>query len=131
LDRLFLDANVLFSAAYRSTSGLRKFWTLADVELVTSTYTVEEARRNLSEESQRRTLGVLLEGLEVIDQPPFKEELRTSGLPEKDLPVLAAAFGVGATHLVTGDRRHFGKFFGRDLHGVRVLSPADYLTMAG
>ncbi len=35
MDRLFLDANVLFSAAYRDDSGLQRLWDLSDVELVT------------------------------------------------------------------------------------------------
>jgi hypothetical protein len=36
VDRLFLDANVLFSAAYRADSGLLRLWDLPDTELVLS-----------------------------------------------------------------------------------------------
>jgi uncharacterized membrane protein HdeD (DUF308 family) len=34
LDRVFLDANVLFSAAYRADAGLGRLWNLKDVALV-------------------------------------------------------------------------------------------------
>lgn len=47
MDRLFLDANILFSAAYRPDAGLRRLWEVPNVELVTSAYAGEEARRNL------------------------------------------------------------------------------------
>jgi len=48
LDRIFLDANVFFSAACLELSGLARLWTLEDVELLSSAYAVEEARRNLA-----------------------------------------------------------------------------------
>jgi hypothetical protein len=37
VDRLFLDANVLFSAAYRETAGIQRLWTRPGVRLLTST----------------------------------------------------------------------------------------------
>ena len=43
MDVVFLDANVLFSAAYRSEAGLQRLWDLKGVELVSSMYAVEEA----------------------------------------------------------------------------------------
>ena len=48
MDRVFLDANVLYSAGYKDTSALRKLWELTEVELLTSFYAVDEARRNLA-----------------------------------------------------------------------------------
>ena len=50
MDRLFLDANVLFSAAYRPNAGLLRLWRLPDVVLCTGRYALEEARTNLTEE---------------------------------------------------------------------------------
>jgi hypothetical protein len=47
MDRLFLDADVLFSAAYRSEAGLLRFWQLKNAVLSTSHYASEEARVNL------------------------------------------------------------------------------------
>jgi predicted nucleic acid-binding protein len=46
---------------------------------------------------------------------------------EKDRPVLAAAIEIRATHFLTGDKTHFGRYYGRLVGGVRVLTPAEYL----
>ena len=54
MDRLLLDANVLFSAAYRPAAGVARLWELERVELLTSAYAAEEARLNLMEEDQRQ-----------------------------------------------------------------------------
>jgi hypothetical protein len=64
MDRLFLDANVLFSAAYRPNAGLLCFWKLKHAILCSSRYALEEARINLSEESQRHRRSELAEGIQ-------------------------------------------------------------------
>jgi len=46
-------------------------------------------------------------------------------LSDKDRPVLLAAIGVGATHLLTGDFRHFGPYYGKRIEGVVVLPPGE------
>jgi hypothetical protein len=48
-------------------------------------------------------------------------------LAEKDAPILLAAIGARATHLLTGDVRDFGRYFGKRLGGVLVLTPGEYL----
>jgi len=52
MHRLFLDANILFSAAYRPDAGLVQFWKLKDTILCASRYAIEEARINLAEDVQ-------------------------------------------------------------------------------
>ena len=131
VDRLFLDANVLFSAAYRKDGGVRRLWRLAEAELVTSALAVEEARRNLDTPERRSDLEGLLEAVSVsslLADPASHPEMEASGLPEKDLPILRAAVASGATHLVTGDRKHFGHLFGKKVAGVLVLRPAELLA---
>jgi predicted nucleic acid-binding protein len=127
VDRIFLDANVLFSAAYRAEAGLHRLWQLADVELITSAYAAEEARRNLSGETSRRRLRVLLRSVRVVNLTPQILSPLEIELPEKDTPILLAAIHSGATHLLTGDRQHFGAHFGRCIHGVLILPPSEYL----
>ena len=56
MDRLFLDANVLFSAAYRPGAGLLQLWKLDNAVLCSSRYALAEARINLDEEEQRARL---------------------------------------------------------------------------
>ena len=43
--RVFLDANVLFSAAWREGAGLLKLWETPGIRLLTSGHAAEEARR--------------------------------------------------------------------------------------
>jgi uncharacterized protein len=126
-DIVFLDANVLFSAAYRSGAGLLRIWELPGVRRLTSTYALEEARRNLTDPKQIARLDELTNALTVISEE--SEEPLPPGviLPQKDRPILSAAIRAGATHLLTGDVRHFGPYFGQTLAGVRILPPGDYL----
>jgi predicted nucleic acid-binding protein len=126
MDRLFLDANVLFSAAYRPGAGLLQFWELESVVLCSSRYLLEETRINLSEEPQKSRLVELAKGVQLFDA--ISAQLPASiSLPEKDVPIFQAAMEVRATHLITGDVRHFGPYFGDFIEGIRVLPPADYL----
>lgn len=128
MDRLFLDANVLFSAAYRPDAGLRRVWELADVQLITSAYAVEEAHRNLETAAQHATLDELLRHVKVLIFQPGSS-LLPSGLelPDNDRPILEAAIFGHATHLLTGDMKACGVYYGRRLAGVLILPPAMYL----
>jgi uncharacterized protein len=49
-------------------------------------------------------------------------------LPEKDRPILLSAIAANATHLITGDRMHFGRYFGRRVAGILIERPADYVN---
>ena len=90
MDRLFLDANVLFSAAYRADNGLLRLWKLPDTTLVSSRYALEEARVNLDREDQRNALAQLANDLELFEAP--QKGLRPAiRLPEKDIPIILAA----------------------------------------
>ena len=115
---------MLFSAAYRADAGLARLWEFDEVELMTSEYAAEEALLNLSEKEQRVRLAKLLEKVRMITAvAPMPPGVR---LPEKDQPILQAALQARATHLLTGDKGHFGAYFGRRLGGVLVLPPAEY-----
>jgi hypothetical protein len=67
MDRLFLDADVLLSAAYRIDAGLVRLWKLKDATLCSSRYALEEARNNLPDEHQRERLTALSEPLERLE----------------------------------------------------------------
>ena len=124
---VFLDANVLFSAAYRAESRLRELWALPETQLVTSAYALEEAKRNLHGIDQLRRLKELAEGVRVTNQTSAWALPPGVLLPEKDRPILSAAIVIGATHLVTGDQTHFGVWYGQRVGGVLILRPAVYL----
>lgn len=134
--RVFLDANVLFSAAYRETGSVRAFFALADAgacELVSSGYAVDEARRNILAKHPDRTgeLESLLARITVCGEaaPATLAWAVTQRLPPKDAPILAAAVESRCHLLVTGDRTHFGTLFGRRLRGTVVLLPVDAIGL--
>ena len=128
MDRLFLDANVLFSAAYKSDTRLLRLWKLKDVALCSSPYALEEAKINLTDEAQRMRLATLSESIQLFEagQKPLP---RGISLPDKDQPILVAAVAARATHLLTGDVRHFGEYFGKKIEGISVLLPGEYLRL--
>ncbi len=130
MDTLFLDANVLFSAAYRKDAGVRRLWDLPGVKLVTSAYASEEARRNLKRPEQRADLEELLRSINVLGTTVGSEEhpvFEAVSLPEKDRPILLAAIDARATYLITGGLAHFGPYYGREIESVPILPPAWYL----
>jgi predicted nucleic acid-binding protein len=128
MDRLFLDANVLFSAAYRPHAGLLDLWKLRTATLCTSPYALEEARINLSEEVQRERLSKLSMSVDLFDAAVQRLPGGIS-LPEKDMPIMLAAIEARATHLLTGDMRHFGAYFGKKIHDILIIPPGDYLRL--
>ena len=127
MDRVFLDANVLFSAAYREGAGLARLWELDGVQLISSGYAAEEARRNLKDGGQQDRLAKLLSAIELVPEADPRSTAEDVPLPEKDRPILYAAARARATHLLTGDVTHCGRFFGRRADGVLILPPSAYL----
>ncbi len=128
MDRVFLDANVLFSAAYGS-KGLEVLWYWAHKRkclLISSAYAIEEARRNLEPGHQSR-LKELVGELMIVSEMPLARSIPVR-LSDKDKPILAAAINARATHLLTGDLRHFGHLQGQIVSGVRICTPRDYLN---
>lgn len=128
MDRVFLDANVLFSAAYRADSGLATLWARSGTQLVSSRYAALEAGLNLPHESQRLRLEQLMRNVEIVAESGDQALPRGIVLPAKDRPILVAAVCGGCTHLLTGDVRHFGKLLGKTVAGVLILRPAEYLS---
>lgn len=128
MDRVFLDANVLFSAAYRPNSTLLRLWDLKGAELITSTYALEEAHINLQGSKERSLLNKLASSMKIIDRQMDLCPPEVMNLPDKDRPILMAAIDAKATHLLTGDIRHFGPYYGQTVKGVLILPPAAYLN---
>ena len=125
MDRIFLDANVLLSAAWRSGAGIQRLWRLDGVQLLSSEYALDEALRNLETPAQRARLTRLRRRVHLVEAEHFTLP-RGVHLPEKDLPILLAAIDGGATHLLTGDWEHFGPYFRQEIGGVLILPPAEY-----
>lgn len=124
----FLDANVLFSAAWRADAGPARLWTLTNCELLSSRYACEEARRNLRTAEQQERLGRLVVRLRLVPDVVTGSLPAGIVLPDKDRPILLSAIHAQATHLLTGDRQHFGVLYGQSISGVTVLRPADFIV---
>ena len=128
--RIFLDANVLFSAALGGPV-FEAIWAVADrggFELVTSVYCLVEARENLARKRPEAMVRLseklaLVKLVAEAEGEPWIARL----LPEKDRPVLAAAVASGAEVVLTGDVRHFGKLMEREDLRPRVLTPAMFV----
>ena len=126
--RVFLDANILFSAA-KSDGAVRLLLDLlleAGHDCCVDGYVVEEARRNLAAKAPHGVAA--LEAMASrFHRSGFQHADRaleaTLPLPAKDQPVLAAAIRHGCGALVTGDRSHFGALYGKTFSGVKIHSP--------
>jgi uncharacterized protein len=93
---------------------------------VTSAYAAEEARRNLASPDQRARLESLLSQMRIVAESnaPMPASVK---LPDKDHPILKAAIAAEATHLITGDVKDFGRYFGTRIAGILVVTPADFI----
>ena len=126
--RVFLDANILFSAAKSDGAVCKLLRLLLDSghECWVDDYVVIEARRNLTakEPDALIAFGALLKRLRISPaQAPGPELKLVNWLPEKDRTVLAAAMRLRCDALVTGDRTHFGPGYGKLFAGVTIHSP--------
>ena len=129
--KVFLDANILFSAA-KSAGAVRRLLALlrkAGHECCVDGYVVEEARRNLALKAPDG-VAVLESMIARFHRSDIQHADRaleaTLPLPAKDQPVLAAAIRHGCGALVTGDRSHFGALYGKTFSGVKVHSPRSF-----
>lgn len=130
--RLFLDANVLFTAVHNPSGkaalivalGVQGNW-----EIVSCSYAIEEARRNISIK-----FPDYLESFETLISAIIKIPSRSGRncpvrLPEKDRPILEAAIQCIATHLLTGDIKDFGPFMNNAnlTGGVLIQTVSEFL----
>jgi len=132
--RVFLDANVLFSASNADCNIARLLdWLLAEATAVTSDLALEEARRNLAMKRAAwlPRLELLMQRVEAVPSALFDLPV---GLDQKDRSKLCAAERAGCTHFATGDRRDYGHLFGKTVERVQVvdlLGLAKLLTAKG
>ena len=127
MERVFLDANILFSVAYREHAGLSRLWVMDGVQLVTSLYALTEAYRNLDPGPKRLRLSKRIKAVKVIRHHRRGSPLpRGIVLPSKDRPILEAAISCRAHYLLTSDKQHFGPYFFKRFGGVLIIPPSAY-----
>ena len=126
--RLFIDVNILFSAAYGSP-GPVPLWEESKKGrciLLASRYVIEEARRNLNSPGQSERLDEYLKDVQVVPEADPTIGCPVA-LPQKDRPVLMSAIAARADVLITGDQAHFGKYFGKTFQGVQIMTLRAYI----
>jgi predicted nucleic acid-binding protein len=133
LKRLFLDANVLFTAAHKTNGKAALLISLGEqgiFELYSSTYAKDEASRNLARKcpSCLTRFERIMAAITLITG----HSLQTcpAGLPEKDWPIYRAAHACQADVLVTGDLRNFGALMNQPerADGLLIQTTADVLN---
>jgi len=125
--RVFLDANVLFSAS-NTESAFSKLlkWTDERAQLVSSDLARLEAERNLTLRRPSWLPGFheLAGIVQWTSTSRFEVPVE---LAEKDIPLLCSAIRARCDLFVTGDRRDFGHLFRRTVLGTTVVSPTDLM----
>ena len=138
--RVFLDANILFMAAWKPAGPVARLFDLQDAgfcTLLSSTYAAVEARRNIAVKApdQAAYLEHRLELVAVADlhAPAHLATAATFAIPDpNDVPILAAALQSRADILITADARAFGHLYRKRCAGVEILRLEDaFLRMMG
>ncbi len=131
--RVFLDANILFTAAHNPAGKAAFVIELGSAgffRLFTSEYAREEAFRNLSAKYSASVphLEKLLQQINttLVDAGASFPDT----LVAKDTSIFQAAVTCRATHLLTGDIKHFGEFMNRPevTFSIVVQTVAEFLT---
>jgi predicted nucleic acid-binding protein len=126
--KVFLDANVLFSAS-AAGSNISRFLGALQAQghmLVTSQYAYDEAERNIRAKRPQWATGFRELAISVAQAGGHKLDAAIS-LAEKDRPILASAISEKCDYLLTGDKRDFGHLYNETVSGVTVI---DYTTLA-
>ena len=130
--RLFLDANGLFTAAHNPSGkaaliidfGTQGYW-----EVISCSYAIEEARRNISIKfpDYFKRFETLISMVTKV--PSRSGRMCPVPLPEKDRPILEAAIQCQATHLLTGDIKDFGPLMNHPnlMGGVVIQTVSEFL----
>ena len=138
MKRIFLDANVLFTAAHNSKG--KAAWilspTLTELNRIdgtwdfrTSNYAVEEAYRNL----QKKYPECLKKFENYISciyiHPSGNGSTCPLSLPGKDKPIFESAIQTQSTHLLTGDMKDFGRFMNKpeETKGIIIQTVAEFI----
>ena len=122
--RVFLDANVLFSASNDGSNIARLVRLLIEQgEAITSAFATEEARRNVQLKRQpwAENLDRLIGQIQVV--PSIRFDLPVE-LPDKDQPILCTAIRCECQYLVTSDRKDFGHLYDHMVEGVTIITLA-------
>jgi predicted nucleic acid-binding protein len=134
---VFLDASVLFSAAYSQTGASRELIRLGvkgEIQLVISNLVCNEALTNLESKAPEvaHKLSSFFQAVPFKEVKPGKEEvLAAMKYTEfKDAPVVAAARCAEVDYLISLDKAHLvGVAAVQEGSGLNILLPGEFLEI--
>jgi predicted nucleic acid-binding protein len=125
--RIFIDANVLFSAS-NAGSGLSVL--LSDLreecELVITSYVYDEVVRNLASKKPNWLPHLVEHMAHIHFVKNISGESAAQYINHKDAPVLAAAIETKCNYLISGDKKAFGALNGKKIKDTRILLVSDF-----
>ncbi len=131
--RVFLDANILFTAAY-NPQGLAFHFIdqahLQAIKLIMSDYALEEARLNIVKKAPEQSpfFEKLLKRIEVVDVV-CDMDVNSLKLPSDDVPILQGALKSECSFLISGDKKAFGKWINKkdQTFGITIISLREFV----
>lgn len=127
--KIFLDANVLFTAAYNPSGRAHLLIDEFATKIITSDYADEEARKNIQAKKPEAMVDFkkLLSQITIV--PSVNGTICPIALREKDRPIFLTALANKATHLLTGDKRDFGIHMNvpKKTYGIVIQTVRDFL----
>ncbi|MFA5855003.1 MAG: putative toxin-antitoxin system toxin component, PIN family [Candidatus Gracilibacteria bacterium] len=137
MKKVFLDANIFFSATLSETGGSRKIFSLAQcgmIELFSSTYALKEARTNIFKKLGGKYLPEfysLVALLTEVDKTVISDSALNKFekyIIKKDCPILIGAIGMEVDILITLDRKDFkSENMQKKVWPFKILTPKEFL----
>lgn len=135
--RIFLDASVLFAAAYSPTGAARELLRLAlegDVVLFTNQFAADETTHNLGRKAPEAVSvfqAILTVAPISVNLSPDEALVRAAAVyvELKDAPIVAGAIAAEADYLATFDKQHLLSVDTvAEQSGLVIATPGDILA---
>lgn len=133
--KVFLDSNVIFSAAYsgREKSRSYLFFELQNLNIIKiyiSNLVKFESVHNIKIKKPEKLdfLNELLSKADIIEDLDVYYEF-TKTLPENDRIILSSAVYHNIDFFITGNTKDFLTFYNKKLKNTLILTPKDFLEL--
>lgn len=136
MHRLFLDANIFFTATYSSQGASRALFDLAQqkkILLTTNTYALAEAKKNIEYKIGNQSLPLFFHLISLLIRVSTTEikindrKKYKTFIEEKDIPILLGALQTKTDYLITLDRGFKNTALMKKIFPLRILLPGEYL----
>ena len=133
--KVFLDSNVIFSAAYSGKEKSRSYLffelqTLNIIKIYISNLVKFESIHNIKIKKPEKLdfLNELLSKADIIEDVDVYYEF-AKNLPENDKIILSSAIYRDIDFFITGNTKDFLTFYNKKLKNTLILTPKDFLEL--